>query len=174
MRIATFVAAGVMLLAATGLAQSVTYDFDRAADFTRFKTYAWTRGNELNDQLNHARVVRSVENQLNAKGLSKVDAGANPDVLVAYHASFDRNLQINAFGTGWAGPRFGGVRSATATTQEILTGTLVIDVLDARSLAIVWRGTATAEIDPSAKPAKREKNISRTAEKLFKSYPPKS
>ena len=134
----------------------------------------WTRGNELNDQLNHARVVRAVENQLGAKGLSQVDAGANPDVLVAYHTSFDRNLQINAFGTGWAGPRFGGVRSATATTQKILTGTLVIDVLDARSHAIVWRGTATGEIDPSAKPAKREKNIGRTAEKLFKNYPPKS
>ena len=174
MRIATFAAAAsVMLMAATGLAQSVTFDFDRAANFAGFRTYAWTRGTELPDQLNHARVVRSIENQMASKGLSKVDRGANPDVLVAYHTSFDKNLQINAFGTGWGGPRFGGLRSGTATTQEILTGTLVVDVMEARSNAIVWRGIATGEIDAAAKPDKREKNISKTAEKLFKNYPPK-
>ena len=173
MRIAAFVAAGVLLLAATVLAQSVTCDFDRTAKFTRFRTYAWTRGTELDDQLNHARVVRSIENQLGAKGLAKVDAGANPDVLVAYHTSFDRNLQIDAFGSAWAGPCVGGMRSATATTQEIPTGTLVIDLLDARRHAIVWRGTASGEIDPTAKPGKRERNISRTAERLFKNYPPR-
>ena len=41
------------------------------------------------------RVVRTVDGRLAAKGLTKVDPRANPDLLVAYHASFDRNLQVD-------------------------------------------------------------------------------
>jgi hypothetical protein len=175
MRIATFAAAASLTLFSTiALAQSVTYDFDRAAHFSKFRTYAWLRGTELTDQLNHARVVRSIESQLAAKGLTRVETSANPDLLVAYHASFDRNLQINAYASGWGGPRFGGLRSGTATTQEVLTGTLVLDMMDASTKGIVWRGMASADIDLAAKPEKREKNINQAARKLFKNYPPKS
>ena len=174
MRIATFITAvGLMLFGASALAQNVNYDFDKSANFSRFKTYAWVRGTELGDELNHERVVRAVEAQLALKGLTRVGAGAEPDVLVAYHANFGKNLQINGFSSGWAGPRFGGYRSGTATTQEIVTGTLVVDMIDARTKSIVWRGTATDDLNPGAKPEKREKNIHKAAEKMFKNYPPK-
>ena len=93
-------------------------------------------------------------------------------MLVAYHASFDRNLQINAYSSGWGGPRFGGLRSGTATTMEVLTGTLVVDVMDASTKSIVWRGMASADVDRSAGPEKRERNINRATQKLFKNYPP--
>ena len=173
MRIATFAAAlSVTLFGSIALAQSVTYDFDRSADFSKFKTYAWTRGTELTDELNHARVVRAIESQLAAKGLTRVEASANPDVLVAYHASFDRNLQINAWGSGWGGPRFGGLRSGTATTQDIVTGTIVIDLKDASTNGIVWRGSASAELNPGAKPEQREKKINNAIQKVFKNYRP--
>ena len=174
MRSATFAAAAILALLGTVIsAQSVTYDFDRAANFSKFRTYAWTRGTVLPDELNHARVVRAIENQLAAKGFTRVEAKANSDLLVAYHASFDRNLRIDGYASGWGGPRFGGLRSGTATTREILTGTLVIDMLDASTEKIVWRGLASADLDTSAKPEKREKNINKAADKLFKNYPPK-
>jgi hypothetical protein len=35
----------------------------------------------------------------------------------------------------------------------------------------VWRGTATKDIDVNAKPDKRDKSITKAAEKLFKNYP---
>jgi hypothetical protein len=174
MGIATFVTAVGLTLAGTiALAQSVTYDFDRAADFSKFRTYAWTRGTELADELNHARIVRSIESQLVSKGLTRVETASNADVLVAYHTSFDRNLQINAWGSGWGGPRFGGLRSGTATTQEILTGTLVVDMMNGVTGNIVWRGIASADLDAGATPEKREKNFNKAAQKLFKNYPPK-
>lgn len=170
MRTATLATtASLVLLGTIAFAQSVTYDFDRAANFSRYKTYAWVRGTDLNDELNHRRIVTAVDAQLALDGLSKVEATANPDVLVAYHASFDENLQITGFATGW-GPRFG--RSGTATASEILVGTLVVDVIDADTKNVVWRGTATKELDANAKPEKRDKNINKAAEKLFKNYPP--
>jgi hypothetical protein len=171
MRIATFFTTACLALVGTVVfAQSVTYDFDRSANFTRFKTYTWVRGTNLTDQLNHQRIMRAVDAQLAARGFSKVEAAANPDVLVAYHASFDKNLQINAFGSG---PRV-GLRSGTATVEEIVVGTLAIDVMDAQSQNIVWRGIATQELDAKANPEKKEKGINKAAEKIFKNYPPAS
>jgi hypothetical protein len=175
MRIATIATAvGITLLGTVALAQSVTYDYDRTAQFVRFKTYAWTHGTELTDELNHARVVRAIESQLAAKGLIRVEASAAADVLVAYHASFDKNLQISAFSSGWGGPRFGGLRSGTATTQEILFGTLLVEMTDTSTRKVVWRGMASGDVDASARPEKREKNINKAAKKVFKNYPPQS
>ena len=170
MRIATFATiAGLALLGTIVCAQSVTYDFDRSANFTRFKNYTWVRGTNLSDQLNHQRIMRAVDAQLTARGFSRVETG-NTDVLVAYHASFDKNLQINAFGSG---PRI-GLRSGTATVEEIVVGTLAIDMMDAQTKNIVWRGMATKELDAKASPEKKERNINKAAEKIFKNYPPVS
>jgi hypothetical protein len=116
--------------------------------------------------------VDAVDAQLAAKGLSKVEAGANPDALVAYHASFDKDLQISGFSSGFGGYRFGASRSGTATVDEILIGTIAVDMVDAKTKTIVWRGTASKEVDVKASPEKREKNINKGAEKLFKNYPP--
>src|SRR5688572_31213628 len=62
MRIAMFATSmWLTLLGTIALAQSMTYDCDRSASFSTYKTYAWTRGTELTDQLNHARVVRAID-----------------------------------------------------------------------------------------------------------------
>jgi hypothetical protein len=172
MRTTTFLtAASLALLSTIIFAQSVTYDFDRTASFSTFRTYAWTRGNPVPDELNHQRIIRAIDAQLAAKGMVRVETAAKPDVLIAYHASFDRDLQINAFGTGW-GPIAG--RSGTARVEEVTVGTLAVDMLDAATRHIVWRAMASKDLNPNAKPEKRDKNINSAAEKLFKNYPPKS
>src|SRR6185295_5299745 len=151
MRIATFVAAASLMLSGTiALAQNATYDFDKAADFSRFKTYTWVRGTNVKDELNHKRIVRAVDAQLASRGFARVEAGESPDVLVAYHASFDRDIQINGFSSGWGGYRFGANRSISARAEEILIGTLAVDLVDAKTKTIVWRGMASREIDGKA------------------------
>jgi hypothetical protein len=93
-------------------------------------------------------------------------------VLVAYHASFDRNLQINGFSYGW-GPLGLGDRTGHARLEEVLVGTLVVDIIDAHARAIVWRGTATSDINQNAKPEERDKKISRATDRMFRNFPPK-
>ena len=166
-----FTMATVALLSTVMLAQSVTFDFDRAANFSSLKTYAWTRGNPVGDELNHQRIVRAIDAQLAAKGLVRIEAAARPDVIVAYHASFDRDLQINAFGMGW-GPVAG--RTGSARVEEVTVGTLAVDLVDATTRSIVWRAMASKDLDPNARPEKRDRNINNAAQKLFKNYPPKS
>jgi hypothetical protein len=174
MRIATYLASACMVLLGTiALAQSVTYDYDRGANFSNYKTYAWTRGTELTDGLNHARVVRAIDGVLVAKGLARVDPGANPDVLVAYHASFDRNLEITGSAHGFGPLGLGGDRFGSGRVQPVLVGTLVVDISDARTSAIVWRSLANSDIRPTDKPESRDKKVAKATEKMFKSYPPK-
>ena len=71
----------------------------------------------------------------------KVAASANPDMLVAYHASFDKEIEINATSTGW-GPLRLGVGTGSARATQVVVGTLVLDMMDPgnqdRNLA--WNG----------------------------------
>jgi hypothetical protein len=174
MHIATFATSvWLTLLGTMALAQSVTYDYDRAATFSNYRTYAWTRGTELTDELNHARVVRAIDDALVVKGLARVEPSGSPDVLVAYHASFDKNLQITGSTQAWGPFGLGGDRWGSATVRPVLVGTLVVDISDARTSAIVWRGLASSDIRPTDKPESRDKKIAKATAKMFKNYPPK-
>jgi hypothetical protein len=56
--------------------------------------------------------------------------------------------------------------------EEVAVGTLVVDLRDGRSGAVVWRGVASRDLDAKASPEEREKNINKAVEKMFKHYPP--
>ena len=58
--------------------------------------------------------------------------------------------------------------------RQILVGTLAIDMVDAKTKQMAWRGLGTKEIDTNAKPDKREENINKAVEKIFRNYPPKA
>jgi hypothetical protein len=162
--------AGLALMAGTASAQSISYDYDRSADFTRLRTYAWVPGTSVKDELNHKRITSAIDAQLAAHGLTRVEAAGNPDVVVAYHADFQTEKEVRAFASGRAW-RFGG--TGYARVEDVIQGTLIVNIADARTSNVLWRGTARKEIDVNASPEKRDKNVRQAAEKLFKNYPPK-
>jgi Domain of unknown function (DUF4136) len=162
---------GLALMSSTAMAQDVSYDYDKAADFSRLKTYAWVPGTNLRDELNHKRIMDAVDAQLVRKGLTRVDSPNQADVLVSYHTAFGTELQINGYGTGW-GPRYR--RTGSARVEEITIGTLAIVMMDGKSRDVLWRGITSKELDLDASPEKRDKNINKAAEKLFRKYPPQA
>jgi hypothetical protein len=166
------IAAALAFLTTTAAAQEVSYDFDKSADFSTLHNYTWVHGTPVNDELNHKRIVGAIDEQLGAKGLHRVEGRDGADVLIAYHAVFARDLQIHGMSSGWGGYRVGPSRSGTARVEQVVVGTLVIEVIDARTGSTIWRGIASREIDVNASPEKREKNIDKAAQKLFKHYPP--
>ena len=103
--------------------------------------------------------------------MAKVALQAHPDAMVAYHASFDRDLQIT--GSGW-GPFYGAGRSMSARAQQVVVGTLVVDLLDRSTKTIVWRGMAASDLNPAASAERRDKSVNKAVAKLFKNYPSKS
>jgi len=168
----------IAALPAIALAQKTTYDFDKTATFGGYRTYSLKEGTPTKQPLIDSRIIAAIEAQLAAKGFTKDDTA--PDVFVLYHMAFDEQQDISAYssgpmygGYGWG---WGGGWGSTTTdvrVRDILIGTLAIDLVDAKKKQMVWRGLGTKEIDTNAKPEKREKNINKAVEKIFKNYPPK-
>jgi hypothetical protein len=167
-----------MLLSTIANAQTAKYDNDRAVNhssdkaYPSYKTYAWTDDPGLPGELDHARVVRAIEAALASKGLARVERSASPDVVVAYSVSFELDLQMSESSHGGpfgpSGHGWGAVR-----VPPVLVGTVVVDIADARTSAIVWRGLASSDIKLTDKPENRDKRLMKATEKMFKSYPPK-
>lgn len=175
------VTAAIATLAAPALvlAQKTSYDYDKSANFAAFKTYALKDGTKVGQELIDNRIVAAIEAELAAKGLTKNDA--DPDVFVVYHIAFDKQKDISTFSSGYGGYGAygwgwgGGWAGGTTTTQvrDILMGTLVIDIADAKKGQVAWRGMGVKEVDTQAKPEKRDKSIGKAVQKIFKNYPPK-
>jgi hypothetical protein len=175
-------ATALLLISSFASAQDVTYNFDQKADFTKFKTYKWVKveGAEQPDELTAKMITQAVETQLTAKGLTKVESG-NADLLVAYQVAVSKEKEVTTFSTGygygpgWGGRWYGGYGGGvtTATSATILIGSLALDFYDAAGKSLVWRGLASKQIDPNAKPEKRQKNLDKGMAKLLKNFPPK-
>ncbi len=56
--------------------------------------------------------------------------------------------------------------------NEYAVGTLVVDMFDAKTKNLVFRGTAEDEI--SDNPEKNAKRLEKASTKLFKDFPPKA
>lgn len=155
----------------------VTYDYDREADFSKFKTYSFSE-ETMNlgiDQLNRDRILKAVETELAAKGFSKSD---NPDAIVDVHVKGQKIQTATATTTGYGGRYRYGYGGGFSTTQidynSYTEGTMFIILVDKSTQKIVWQGTGVKTIDENASPEKREKNINYSVQQIMMNYPPKS
>jgi hypothetical protein len=168
----------MVMAPAIAAAQKVSYDYEKTANFATFKTYGLKDGTKVGQQLIDDRIVAAIETELAAKGLTK---SAEPDVWVVYHVAFDKEKDIStyssgyggygAYGWGWGGGWAGGTTSTQV--RDILVGTLVIDIADAKKSQVAWRGIGVKEVQTQANPDKRDKSINNAVKKIFKNYPPK-
>jgi hypothetical protein len=166
MRVATLIGTAALLLSTNAWAQDVSYDYDKSVNFAALKTYAWAPDGNIQDELTHKRIIAAVDAQLAAKGLRRVEAGATPDVVVVYKAGVRQELEVNGYGA------YRLNRWNSARVEQVPVGALMVQMLNAKTKDVVWRGIATKDLDVNASPEKREKNINKAAEKLFKNYPP--
>ena len=156
------------LLAVTTQAQDVNVDWQRGTDFSKYKTYAWGESQHpIKDDMWAQRVVGLIEDQLKAKGFAKVDAGANPSLVVVYNAGVKQNESLQGYRTG------GFFMGGSGSIQKVITneGTLVVDMYDPAQKSHVWRGVAEDTL--SDKSDKNIKKVENAVKKLFEKYPPK-
>ena len=160
----------LLLLAGSAFPQKVSVDYDREADFSKYKTYAWAEGISAKDPFMHQRIVDAIDAQLAAKGWTKVDRSQDPDAYVLYQAAVSEEKEVQVWGTGYGrGWRYGG-GTTQVDVNKILIGQLVVDIGDAASKKLVWRGRASDTL--SDKPEKNEKKIKKAVEKMFKKFLP--
>jgi len=161
------IVAAVALVMTTAViyAQKVTVDSDPAAPFATYRTYAWVQGTPAPNPLNEDRLHASVDARLAARGLGMNTTA--PDVFVTTHVTTRerQELIVSGFGYGaWWGGGYG-----TASVDTSVEGTLVLDLYDAKTKKMVWRGVATATA--SDKPTKNAKKMNSALDKMFEKFP---
>jgi hypothetical protein len=174
----------IACLAAPVAAQKSYVDYDRTADMKSYKTYAWSSTPEVSvyddNPLMHSRIKNAIEYYLHQGGI--IENTDDPDLWVTYYGEADHDFEVNTFasagygyGPGWQSnsPWGGSAVGMTATTPiPQKAGTLVIDLWDAKTMKIVWRGTMTATIpdNPQKSHKKLDKGIQKMVEKWRKMY----
>jgi hypothetical protein len=161
---------GIVLLAATSaFAQQVKTDYDRSADFSQYKTYSWEKV-QTQDPLWVDRIKEAVNSALAAKGWTQVPSGGNVAVVAIEMTRNQQTLDTfyNGFGRGWRWG--GGFGDATTTVENYKVGTLVVDLFDANSKKLVWRGSSSDTL--SDKSDNNIKNLDKGVQKMFNHFPP--
>jgi hypothetical protein len=116
----------------------------RGADLHFRRTYDWapiaarsTGDPRLdNNPFFAQRVQAAVDSQLASRGFEKT---AVPHFLVHYHASVTQQIQIS--------PSEHGVACEECRPEMYDEGTLLVDIVDARTGLLAWRGWAKGSID---------------------------
>ena len=159
----------VALLATTGaFAQKVSVEFDPAANFAKYRTFAIrdgrlnSRNPALNSELVKKRIEADIARDLTTRGLAMV-AGPS-DLNVRYTFGAAREMKAEAYPAGWRG---WGTRIVRVPYAE---GTLVIDLRDPTTHSLVWRAIATVEKSDAMKV---EGKLDSMVGKSLKKYPPK-
>ena len=156
------------------LAVEVVVEYDRQTDFSKYKTYTWRQKPDTGKPEMDARVLEALDGQLKEKGWTRIEQG-EADAVLAAHAIIKEDQQIDTaysgWGSGWnwSGP---GPLAGVATTvrTDLRVGTLVLDVFDAGSKKLVWRGTAKDTLAPDQETNRRK--LQQAVTRLFKGFPP--
>lgn len=183
--------AALWMIAACAPSPKIGYDFDRSADFSAYHTYAWLSGEQeksgdrrADSSVVDMRIRIAVGTQLRLKGFQALPEG-KPDFYVAYHIGLKDSapsISTQYYSDGMAGHAFAhsadtrqAGKSAPASTEapSFLTGSLLIDIIDAASQKLVWRGTAAGEVDPGLTSQQRDERTKAIVQNILSHFPPK-
>lgn len=143
-----------------GCATGPQHEFDQQANFSELRTFAWLEpkyGDRdvsvsdpvLDSPLLGQRVRQAVVRELQERGYVQVEE--NPDFFVTYHTAEREEERPGSgaymslgygHGYGYYGhsPYYGSSVVLDLTPRSFLEGTLIIDIVNARSDELVWRG----------------------------------
>lgn len=167
----TSVAAALVLTAGCAPIRVHAYA-ERGVSF-HFHTYAWapedggpTGDPRLdNNRFFSERVRSSVDRELAARGFETSDS-TSADLLVHYHATITQEIEIAST------DRFEHCYNCGTSIYD--AGTLVIDLVDARTARLVWRGWVENMAPVIDQQEWMEQTIDRAVTQILRKLPPQS
>ena len=160
--------------------RSISYDYNRAVDFSGLKTYNWIpipAEMQEKDALMLERIKTAVNSHLGAKGF-RITKGES-DFLIA--TNFGQMEKLRVYDWGYPsyrshrgydyydiGPYYGG-RVSSFYYRE---GALVLDFIDTGSKKVIWKGVATVYLSKDLTPEKIDDIVNEAVEKILVNFPP--
>jgi Domain of unknown function (DUF4136) len=140
----------------------VSSDFDKSADFTRYKTFSLYKAENINEQisqLNQDRIKNAIRSEMVKKGFQETNS--SPDLLVNPVAIFKDKVAVssttNYYGYGGVYRPYyysgfgGGYGTTSYNVDHYKDGSLIIDIVDAATEKLLWQGIGNREIDGPVK-----------------------
>ncbi len=181
---------GILLFISCAPVLNVTTDYNHSAVFANYKTYAMYQMSDKSStvsQLNQSRIFNAVKAQMVTDGFTEVASSADLLVNVTAVRSDKKSLQSTTtgmggygaygyggfyrpYGYGGMGMGMGGISTTSTQVVNTITGSIIIDIVDAKTNEIVWTGTGNKEID---KPADNpDQAISAAIATIMATFPP--
>jgi hypothetical protein len=162
--------ATAIALAAGCSSMSIHHDIDTTADFSSYRTFCWA--DSMADESVDESVKKLIESKtseiLFKRGLTRECAGA--DLLATFHAGSSKKIDVDGYGYSYGG-EYSGWQDAGIGIYPYQEGTLVVDLVDARTKKLVWRGAAQG-VSIRVTNIDREKAINKALDRMFEDYPP--
>lgn len=165
------------------LAQKINVGFDKSADFKQFKSYTWAEPTMPTSRpLLYARIIDSVDHELESKGLARVDKDGDLALIPAGGMEFGMNVAASApVSQSYSGPPpavnatmwTGAAGFSNLMAPYVPEGTLALTFVDRSQNKVVWFGTVKEKLDMEQKDKSLEK-IDKAISKLLKRYPPEA
>lgn len=151
-------------------------DFSPETRFPEFASYSWGPRDDLptgdprldRNPFFDARVRSAVEWELTTRGLKPVDTA--PDLLIHYHISVQQRLDVYAVDriAGYGAP----AQRTDSTVYVYDEGTLIVDLVDARTREVIWRGWARTNIEGVIDhPDRLKQRVDEAVARMFERYP---
>ena len=149
---------------------------ERGVDFVRFGTYDWGPADALpvSDQRLRENpffvddVHGAIDTELNRHGLTRATA-ERADLLVHYHAAIAQRVEV-ASRPGPYSECLGEDCQAKVNAYD--AGTLVIDIVDASTRQLVWRGWAEHRLeDMLDDPVQVRRRVQDAVRRIFDTFP---
>ena len=165
-----------MVFMASCTSVRVLSDYDKEADFTTYKSYAFYKTGidkaQISD-LDKKRILKAIDAELSSRGFVKSE---DPDILISIFTKEKEQVDIynnywGGYGWGWNpyywGPGWGGNNVSTRTE-----GSLYIDLIDAKNKELVWQGKGIGNLGNIENMDKKEQRIREFVSQILKEYPP--
>jgi hypothetical protein len=142
-----------------------------------YKNYKWIKQKEkinekiifLND-INKKRFASAIQNELSDKGFQRIDE-AQPDFSVVYHVRLGKRIDTSSYNYNY-GPYYDQI----VQTRVYKRGTIIIDIIDAESNQLVWRGVAEGILSESEDEWSEKTNmdtfIVKVVKEILQEFPP--
>ncbi|MBO9638882.1 MAG: DUF4136 domain-containing protein [Siphonobacter aquaeclarae] len=174
---------GMSSCASVNVEQNHSVPFDQYRKFTWVKPDIQANNNPLyHSQLADANIRQALSAELNKKGITEDDS--QPDLLLTYHEYFQQESRQVAnpapaypvpysvwFRGRWIPVGYSYYYHPWNTgyhTEHYTEGTLIVDVIDARTNQLIWRGSIA---NPVNDPARLGKQFAREARQILTKYP---
>jgi hypothetical protein len=156
----------VCITSAVAEGQQVSVNYNLSQSFSSYHTYAWASNNtsQIQNSILAQVAQQDIDTAMQGKGLQKVQESQKPDIILLASGGMRQQTSYNAWGMRGIGGGMGGI-----TPQQNVEATLIIDLHDAKSQSLVWRGIAQETLSNNGD--KNQKMVQSAISKMFKQWP---